>query len=102
MVGHFLKFLFLLMIQQVKIKNTAEEFLLVFPNARVEQAELLAEALRETIECYPWLECLQITSSFGVAQRAQQEGYTEFINRADKALYNAKAQGRNRVVCSIS
>jgi PleD family two-component response regulator len=43
---------------------------------------------------------LHVTASFGVAQILAQESPTDFIARADKALYVAKAQGRNCVRAS--
>jgi diguanylate cyclase len=49
------------------------------------------------------LECARITSiavtvSLGVAEWKDGEGAEALINRADKALYRAKGEGRNRVV----
>ncbi len=76
-----------------------EEFLLVCPNTTLAKTRTLAEALRELIENYQWPNDIKLTSSFGIAQR-RKESNTKFIARADKALYSAKAQGRNRVVSS--
>jgi len=39
-----------------------------------------------------------ISVSIGVADYIAGESATEFVSRADRALYMAKAQGRNRVV----
>lgn len=74
-----------------------EEFVLACPNTELSFASQLAEKLRRCIENYNWPHDLPLTASFGVAQM-QKESPTEFIERADKALYTAKAQGRNRVV----
>ena len=76
-----------------------EEFLLICPNTTVEKTHTLAEALRQLIEEAQWPNDLRLTSSFGIAQQGK-ESVTDFIARADKALYSAKAQGRNRVVRS--
>jgi diguanylate cyclase len=39
-----------------------------------------------------------VTFSAGVAQRATEESQEEVIARADKAMYEAKKAGKNRVV----
>ena len=74
-----------------------EEFVLACPDTALENAVGLAEKLRRAIEGYDWPKNLQVTASFGVAQLMQGESPTDFIARADKALYVAKAQGRNCV-----
>ena len=74
-----------------------EEFVLACPETALENALGLAEKLRRAIEESEWPKNLQVTASFGVAQLLPEESPTEFIARADKALYAAKAQGRNCV-----
>ena len=74
-----------------------EEFVLACPDTTLDKASGLAEKLRRCIEVNEWPKALQITASFGVAQMLHQESPTDFISRADKALYIAKAQGRNCV-----
>jgi len=74
-----------------------EEFVLACPETALENALGLAEKLRRAIEKSEWPKNLQVTASFGVAQLLPEESPTEFIARADKALYAAKAQGRNCV-----
>ena len=74
-----------------------EEFVLACPETNLENACGLAEKLRRCISEHQWPKGLQITASFGVAQMLEQESPTDFIARADKALYVAKAQGRNCV-----
>ncbi|MCP4990106.1 MAG: GGDEF domain-containing protein [Colwellia sp.] len=78
-----------------------EEFLLICPNTNLEQIHFLAEEIRALIEDFPWSNNIRLTSSFGIAQRGR-ESIADFIDRADKALYSAKAQGRNQVVVSVS
>jgi diguanylate cyclase (GGDEF)-like protein len=74
-----------------------EEFVLACPDTSLENACGLAEKLRRCIEENNWPKALCVTASFGVAQLLEGESPTDFIARADKALYVAKAQGRNCV-----
>ncbi|GGO68182.1 GGDEF domain-containing protein [Bowmanella pacifica] len=76
-----------------------EEFLLVCPNTALEDAYDLAQALRKLISDHQWANNIRLTASFGVAQQGN-ESPTAFIERADKALYDAKVRGRNQVVLS--
>ncbi|NTS75416.1 GGDEF domain-containing protein [Catenovulum sp. SM1970] len=77
-----------------------EEFLLACPNTKLNEAADLAESLRHEIEGYDWPEGITLTASFGVAHKQADESPSAFIERADKALYAAKARGRNQVVVS--
>jgi diguanylate cyclase (GGDEF)-like protein len=77
-----------------------EEFALACPDTSLENACGLAEKLRRCIAEHEWPKGLKVTASFGVAQLLEQESPTDFIARADKALYLAKAQGRNCVRAS--
>jgi len=76
-----------------------EEFLLICPNTPLPEATDLAESLRVMIKSHCWVNQISLTASFGVAQKGQ-ETTSDFIERADQALYNAKAQGRNKVIVS--
>lgn len=76
-----------------------EEFIAVLPGADLELATSTAEAVREGLEGttfdIPELRC---TASFGVAELRPGETATELVIRADQAMYQAKQQGRNRVI----
>lgn len=76
-----------------------EEFLLVCPNTVLSDAYELAQTLRKIIDEKTWVNQIKLTSSFGVAQRGD-ESSSDFIERTDKALYDAKVRGRNQVVLS--
>ena len=78
-----------------------EEFVLACPDTQLESALGLAEKLRRCIEEADWPKGLKVTASFGVAEQMADESPTDFIGRADKALYVAKAQGRNCVRSSM-
>jgi diguanylate cyclase (GGDEF)-like protein len=77
-----------------------EEFVLICPNTDLMKAAHLAEKLRSNILEHTWPQLIPLTASFGVAEM-QNESPTDFIARADKALYAAKEQGRNRVIISL-
>ncbi len=75
-----------------------EEFLIVAGETQLESACLFAEKLREIIANYPFPTVGEITISCGIAQYASKETASDFIIRADNALYKAKRSGRNRVI----
>ncbi|UFZ06795.1 GGDEF domain-containing protein [Bradyrhizobium ontarionense] len=77
-----------------------EEFLLVLPGAPADAATRLAERLRQIIAGLDWSAFsagLQVTFSAGVAAPRGDETTDSLLARADRALYDSKAQGRNRV-----
>jgi two-component system, cell cycle response regulator len=79
-----------------------EEFLLVLPSCGLKDALARANELRETIAATPIIHGgieRSITMSMGVAvsECAGVKELEELLNRADAALYAAKANGRNRV-----
>ena len=80
-----------------------EEFLILLPETNLEHAAIIAEKLRVKIMNHqlviPPNKTLSITASFGVAN--YQKGVTDWkqiVKTADRALYQAKNTGRNRVV----
>ena len=83
-----------------------EEFVVLLPNITAEQATALAERIREAVYTSRLLvegKPLQFSVSIGVAQFDRRElSLTGWMARADAALYQAKAQGRNRVVLEMS
>lgn len=78
-----------------------EEFSVLFPDTPLDDAEAACDRLRQAIaasECVHEGTALpRVTASFGVAQRKPGESLAELIARADAALYQAKASGRDRV-----
>lgn len=87
--------------QDVLCRWGGEEFLLLCPATTADNAVCLAEKLRSLIagEVTELAECgISLTASFGVCQLAESESYVDAFVRADRALYSAKHQGRNRVV----
>ena len=74
-----------------------EEFLVVLPEATPGGATLVGERLRAAVAAIEGLDT-KVTVSIGTACVHQDEAAIELIARADRALYQAKAQGRNRVL----
>ena len=76
-----------------------EEFLVLLPGAELEWAADLADHLRRTIEASPVGPGLRVTMSFGVSGSPPGEAfdYESIFAEADRALYGAKTDGRNRV-----
>ena len=77
-----------------------EEFALVLPDASLAAARNLADRLRCVFEATDWGTALAgraVTASFGVAEARSDESLAEVLDRADTALYRAKADGRNTV-----
>ena len=75
-----------------------EEFLLICHDTDIVGARHLAEKLRAAIEAYEFSEIISLTASFGVAQFEKYDSIVKVFDKADKALYEAKELGRNRVV----
>lgn len=76
-----------------------EEFILMLPGTAIEDATILAERLRESLEnlAFPPSKT-RVTASFGIAQYLPDDTFETLVKRADEALYAAKAAGRNRVM----
>jgi len=81
-----------------------EEFVVLAPDTGLEQALVLAERIRETVETTPLLvdgHLLQLTVSIGAVVAAPGEHDVKgLLQRADAALYAAKRAGRNRVMAA--
>jgi polar amino acid transport system substrate-binding protein len=76
-----------------------EEFLIICPNTDLKQVVVLAERIRNATASHTFEETGRQTVSIGLATCANKEITTaRLVAVADKALYAAKAAGRNRVV----
>jgi diguanylate cyclase (GGDEF)-like protein len=87
-------------------RHGGEEFVVLAPDCRTDEALQLAERLREALADAPVTlpdgSSLRPTASFGLAcGEARMPVELEALYRdADRALYRAKSQGRNQVCCS--
>lgn len=75
-----------------------EEFVVLLPETSAAGVKRLADRIRRNVESVEWMcngQHIKMTASFGVAILKDKESENEFFIRADKALYKAKADGRN-------
>ena len=80
-----------------------EEFAVLLPETSLARAKLVAERIRKRIAAQTLTAHeahFHVTASIGVAEaRVSMSGMDALVNAADQALYEAKAQGRNRSCC---
>ena len=83
----------------ILIRWGGEEFLAVLPETDEEGLLLVAEKIRKSVEEYPWqlADGRKITVSVGTSLKTTEDTWDKVIDAADKALYVAKANGRNQV-----
>ncbi|HEY6511015.1 MAG TPA: diguanylate cyclase [Burkholderiaceae bacterium] len=78
-----------------------EEFLLLMPSTRLDDARVVLERLRSGVAAGDGFDGiapgLSVTFSAGLVEVAEGESQDAAIDRADRALYQAKQNGRNRV-----
>jgi diguanylate cyclase (GGDEF)-like protein len=77
-----------------------EEFAILIQYATPKQVIQAAEKIRSHVESHPFGELPRVTVSVGCCTYQFDESATSFINRGDLALYEAKRNGKNRVVAS--
>ena len=76
-----------------------EEFVLLLPDVNRMNAFVVAEKIRSIIEQRNYIykgRKIPVTVSIGIAEFHEKDNAAQLIERADKALYNAKNNGRNR------
>lgn len=77
-----------------------EEFAIFLPTADLAEAHVVAQRLRGSLEAHPLAykhSRIGITASIGIASKLPDESAEAALHRADKAMYRAKRNGRNRV-----
>nr|WP_276591823.1 GGDEF domain-containing protein [Sphingomicrobium nitratireducens] len=77
-----------------------EEFVIALPGASIAEGEKIAERLREAFARHRQPDMADdhaLSASFGIAPYSGRHSLAECLDRADRALYRAKRQGRNCV-----
>jgi diguanylate cyclase (GGDEF)-like protein/PAS domain S-box-containing protein len=79
-----------------------EEFGILLPNTKLEEAQIIAERVRHAIELLRCEKedniCVTMTASIGAAEFVDKtKNLDDLFSNADTAMYNAKNNGRNRV-----
>lgn len=78
-----------------------EEFALLFPEQNLESAKLKCEKIRlavQAIDCSSFAPGLSLAVSIGLSERTGLSHHEKLASKADVKLYEAKHNGRNRVV----
>lgn len=85
-----------------------EEFSILLPFTKIDEARMVAERLRQAIEDKTIdiskvspdndVKSIKVTISLGVYEIKETDGDEDLMQKADKALYQAKNTGRNKVV----
>ncbi len=80
-----------------------EEFVIVMPETDLAVATMVAERLRRRIAADPFPiqqggQKIEVTISVGISELRGDDETADLLKRADRALYRAKRDGRNRVV----
>jgi len=75
-----------------------EEFVVTMPDTSLSEARQLAERLRERV-AGDQVADVRVTLSGGVATITDEDDIASLMSRADAALYEAKAAGRDRIRC---
>ncbi len=78
-----------------------EEFTVILPETKGKEAKNVAKRIKEAVELERFLpepdKVVTITISIGLTEYFKNEQLSTLIKRADQAMYNSKAQGRNRI-----
>lgn len=87
----------------ISFRYGGEEFVVLLSQCDAQAAAHVAERLRQDIEKMHTDESAYgaITVSIGLSQHQPSDSVSQLFDRADKALYKAKAEGRNQVVAEL-
>jgi diguanylate cyclase (GGDEF)-like protein len=78
-----------------------EEFTIILPETTGKEAKNVAHRIKTSVEIESFFpeseDIVNITISIGVTEYSRKEPLTTVIKRADRAMYNSKAKGRNAI-----
>jgi len=77
-----------------------EEFMILLPQTKLNGALKTAQKIRKSIQDYNFIfqgTTIPLTISLGITSTTKNDTYFSILDRADKALYKAKNDGRNKV-----
>lgn len=78
-----------------------EEFTVLLPETKAAEAEVVGERIKEKLFEETFVHHLEkdvkVTASLGITEYCPPESPHSFVNRADKALYSSKENGRNKI-----
>ncbi|HTY04109.1 MAG TPA: diguanylate cyclase [Rhodocyclaceae bacterium] len=77
-----------------------EEFVILADGASLENSRVMAEQVRDSIATTTFAPVARVTVSIGIAEYQGGESGDDLLKRADRALYAAKRNGRNRVMAA--
>ena len=78
-----------------------EEFVCVCYGMNLEELKSIAEQLRKKIEDTTFEKAIKITCSIGLTELKKGDTAQIIFDRVDKAMYEAKSSGRNRIISNI-
>jgi diguanylate cyclase (GGDEF)-like protein/PAS domain S-box-containing protein len=84
--------------EDLLVRWGGEEFLLIIATESAETLKRMAEHVRQRVENEPFEVVGKVTCSFGITLHIPNESIGQTLKRADRALYEAKNGGRNKVV----
>lgn len=84
--------------KDIPIRYGGEEFAVLLPDATAIAAKKVADRLSLNLTSFHFVTGKLHTVSQGIAEYCGESNLDDFVARADKALYEAKASGRNKIV----
>ena len=82
----------------IAVRWGGEEFVLLMPGTTLKESGEISERVRKSIEAGTYHKGVKVTVSIGITDFTRGDSLETMIKRADKALYDAKDTGRNRVL----
>ena len=85
--------------EDIILRFGGEEFVIILAATSMENAQNILERFRIHIENFTFPQVGKITISLGLAKITDQDFPPDILEKADKALYYAKENGRNQTHC---